>query len=171
MHVNEMTVSVTGTEDLPSSTESEVSLELRNECDALLSGRVCYRLGEEIGFDDHELWEISIVVSELVTNAIKFAGRGRLRVRLLPRPRPGIEIEVRDHGPGIANVDDAMTDGFSEGRFLEDEEKVFRRRGLGLGLGAARRLTDELLIDSAPGKGTRVIARKWLEEGDSRGRP
>lgn len=162
MHVNEMTATATRTENRHEATDSEVSIVLRNDCDALLCGRVCYRLGEEIGFDDHDLWEISIVVSELVTNAVKFAGRGRLRVRLLPRPRPGIEIEVRDNGPGIPNVEDALTDGFSEGRFLEEGEMLFRRRGLGLGLGAVRRLTDELLIDSAPGEGTRVIVRKWL---------
>jgi serine/threonine-protein kinase RsbT len=168
MHVNEMTATATTSNSVRGSTSSEVSLELRNACDALLCGRVCYRLGAEIGFDDHDLWEISIVVNELVTNAIKFAGSGRLRVRLLPRPRPGIEIEISDRGPGIADVEEALLDGFSEGRFLTEGETLFRRRGLGTGLGAVQRLTDELSIDSEPGAGTRVIARKWLERGEGR---
>jgi len=143
----------------------DLHLSFRGEHDALLCSRACYQLGEELGFADRELWEISIVVSELVTNAIKFAGGGRLRARLLPRPTPGIEIEVADDGPGIADVEQALVDGYSEGRMLADGETTFGRRGLGTGLGAVRRLSDELSIESAPGRGTRVVARKWLRAG------
>ena len=169
MRVSE-TTSVTGrVRNGRVSIGGEISVELTADYDALLCSRVCYQLGEEIGFADRALWEISIVVSELVTNALKFAGGGRMLVRLLPRPRPGIEIEVGDDGPGIADVDAALVDGYSEGRLVEEGEPTFGRRGLGVGLGAVKRLTDEMSIDSRSGGGTRVNVRKWLGRGEGRG--
>lgn len=150
-------------EDQRRSVAGEVSIELRAQCDTLFSSRICYQLGEEIGFSSRDLWEISIAVSELVVNVLKFAGKGILRVRLLPQPRPGIEIEVVDQGPGITDVEAVLVDGYSEGRLLNaDNISSLGRRGLGGGLGAVKRFTDELTINSSPGKGTRVLACKWL---------
>ena len=62
----------------------------------------------------------------------------------------GLEVVAVDNGPGIPDVDQAMRDGFSTGK------------GLGAGLGGAKRLVDEFEIESTVGKGTRVAARKWL---------
>jgi len=64
-------------------------------------------------------------------------------------PRRGIRLEFADEGPGIADLDRAMQDGFSTGG------------GLGLGLGGARRLAEEFHIDSSPGQGTRVRIARW----------
>jgi serine/threonine-protein kinase RsbT len=61
-------------------------------------------------------------------------------------------VEALDHGPGIVDVAAALEDGYSTGN------------GLGLGLPGARRLMDELEIESEPGRGTRVILRKWLPD-------
>jgi serine/threonine-protein kinase RsbT len=62
----------------------------------------------------------------------------------------GIEIEVSDHGPGIADVEGAMNDHFSSGGTL------------GLGLPGVKRMMDEFSLESSPGQGTRVTARKWI---------
>jgi serine/threonine-protein kinase RsbT len=72
-------------------------------------------------------------------------------IRELSRPERGVgvEIVVRDDGPGIPDVDQALRDGFTSGE------------GLGMGLPGARRLMDEMEIDSAPGRGTTVTVRKW----------
>jgi serine/threonine-protein kinase RsbT len=81
-------------------------------------------------------------------------GRGEVTIRdLLEAPaRIGMEIVVRDAGPGIADVDRALRDGFSSGT------------GLGMGLPGTRRLVDEMQIESVIGAGTTVTIRKWLRQ-------
>jgi serine/threonine-protein kinase RsbT len=72
----------------------------------------------------------------------------------------GVRLVVSDHGPGIADVDQALTDGHTTGQ------------GLGLGLGGARRLVDEFRIESVPGAGTTVTITMWAAPGRSAtGRP
>lgn len=79
-------------------------------------------------------------------------GRGEVTIRdLLEAPTQiGMEIVVRDTGPGIADIDQALRDGFSSGT------------GLGMGLPGTRRLVDEMRIESTLGVGTTVTIRKWL---------
>ena len=82
---------------------------------------------------------------------LKYAGSGKFSLRRVERPGSrGIEIEVSDNGPGIPDVDAAMSDHFSSSGTL------------GLGLPGVERLMDEFSLESAPGQGTRVTARKWL---------
>jgi serine/threonine-protein kinase RsbT len=96
---------------------------------------------------------IATAVSELARNVVRYAtdGRGEAIVREVTDQTggAGLEIVVRDEGPGIANVDQALRDGFTTGS------------GLGMGLPGARRLMDDFAIDSAPGHGTTVTIRKW----------
>lgn len=93
---------------------------------------------------------VATAVSELARNIVKYAGRGCLTVSPLGGPGPiGIEIVALDEGPGIEDVTRAMADHFSTGGTL------------GMGLPGVRRLMDEFTIDSAPGQGTRITARKW----------
>jgi serine/threonine-protein kinase RsbT len=83
--------------------------------------------------------------SELARNVLKYAGRGEAIVRVVERAgTPGVVAEFLDEGPGIADVDAAMADGFST------------QGGLGMGLPGARRLVDEFAIWSESGKGTKV---------------
>ena len=63
--------------------------------------------------------------------------------------RRGVRIVFADDGPGIADLDLALTDGYTTGG------------GLGLGLSGARRLVDEFAIDTGPGRGTRITVTKW----------
>ena len=73
---------------------------------------------------------------------------------LCEEKRVGVEIQVTDNGPGINNLEQAMIDGYSTAG------------GLGTGLGAARRLSDEFEINSRPNGGTSVIARLWRPAED-----
>jgi len=89
--------------------------------------------------------------SELARNALVYGGGGLARVEVVTsgNGRKGIRIGFIDEGPGIADVDLALTDGWSSGD------------GLGLGLSGARRLVDEFELTSKPGSGTSVVVVKW----------
>jgi serine/threonine-protein kinase RsbT len=103
------------------------------------------------GFRDRDKQAVVTVVAELSRNVVKYARSGRVVLSLIESAdRRGIEVLVVDNGPGIADLELAMSDHFSTGKTL------------GLGLPGARRLMDEFSIDSTPGRGTRVLARKWL---------
>jgi serine/threonine-protein kinase RsbT len=108
---------------------------------------------QELGFGLVDQSRIATAVSELARNVVRYAigGGGEALIRELSPTDQGIglEIIVRDEGPGIANVEQALRDGFSTGQ------------GLGMGLPGARRLMDEMAIDSMPGRGTTVTIRKW----------
>jgi serine/threonine-protein kinase RsbT len=88
--------------------------------------------------------------SELARNTLVYGGGGSAEVGVLHGARRrGIRIVFADDGPGIADLDLALTDGYTTGG------------GLGLGLSGARRLVDEFDIDTAAGQGTRVTVTKW----------
>ena len=88
--------------------------------------------------------------SELARNTLVHGGSGVARVETVERQgRRGVKAVFTDHGPGIADVEKALTDGFTTGS------------GLGLGLGGSRRLVDEFVLETAVGKGTTVTVIKW----------
>src|SRR5215471_911199 len=88
--------------------------------------------------------------SELARNTLVYGGGGHAEVATVSNgTRTGVRVSFVDDGPGIADLDLAMTDGYSSGA------------GLGLGLSGARRLVDEFQIETAAGKGTRVTVTKW----------
>jgi serine/threonine-protein kinase RsbT len=90
--------------------------------------------------------------SELARNIVRYAlhGRGEVTIeRVSDRERQGVRAVFSDKGPGIANVEDAMRDGFSTAG------------SLGLGLPGTRRLVDEFSIKSEPGRGTTVVIAQW----------
>ena len=90
--------------------------------------------------------------SELARNAVVHGGGGSARLELLDAAgRTGLRLTVEDSGPGIADIEQAMNDGFSTGG------------SLGLGLGGARRLTQEFEIWSESGRGTRVSITTWKQ--------
>jgi serine/threonine-protein kinase RsbT len=141
---------------------NELTVPITTEADSFWCSRLCTDAARRIGFDGKEIGAIAIAVSELVTNALKFAGSGVLTARRIESPRVGIELSVEDRGPGIRDPAAARIDGYSEGRLLQPEEYAHRTRGIGAGLGAVARLMDEVSIESPPGGGVRVVARKFL---------
>ena len=82
-------------------------------------------------------------------NIVRFADTGEVVVELLEVPRRGVQIVARDGGPGIADVDHALDDGYST------------YGGLGLGLPGVRRLMDEFAVGASPARGTTVTMTKW----------
>jgi serine/threonine-protein kinase RsbT len=106
---------------------------------------------EKIGFGRLEQALIATAVSELSRNIIAYAGSGEVvMMEVRQSGLRGMKVIASDEGPGIADIDEALTDGFSTGD------------SLGLGLPGTRRIVDELEIRSAPGEGCTVTAVKWL---------
>lgn len=104
----------------------------------------------ELGFNLVDQTKIVTAASELARNTVQYGGGGRVTIEAVEDfGRRGIRLTFQDDGPGIADIDLAMKDGFTTSG------------GLGLGLGGARRLSSDFSIQSAPGKGTRVIITRW----------
>ena len=130
---------------------AELHCPIRSEIDVRRAVLESIRYSQEAGFDEAPSQMIATAVSELVRNILKYAGSGEVRLRRVQRPSGGgIEVVVSDHGPGIADLDAAMSDHFSSSGTL------------GLGLPGVKRLMDDFSMESAPGKGTRVRACKWI---------
>ena len=104
-----------------------------------------------IGFDSYQTANFILAVSEILTNALRYAGHANIVVTRTTNNR-GIEIIISDTGPGIDDIEKAMQDGFS----------TFPEVSLGLGLGAAKRCVDDLEIISSR-KGTKVTLRHYLK--------
>jgi serine/threonine-protein kinase RsbT len=97
-----------------------------------------------------EQTKIVTAASELARNMIDYGGGGNVTVEIIDDgARKGLRLVFEDQGPGIADIPKAMTDGFTSGN------------GMGLGLGGAKRLSNEFEIRSAPGEGTRVAITRW----------
>jgi serine/threonine-protein kinase RsbT len=104
----------------------------------------------ESGFSLVDQTKIVTATSELARNTVEHGGGGTARVELLADGiRRGLRLTCEDKGPGIADIQLALKDGFTS------------RGGLGLGLGGARRLVNEFAIESRPGEGTRFTITRW----------
>ena len=135
------------------SSPTEVTVRIAEEDDIVTARGRARELARSLGFGLVDQSRIATAVSELVRNVIRYAdnGRGQMIARPLSNAnnQTGIEVVVSDEGPGIADLDAAMSDGYSSGA------------GLGLGLPGAKRLMDEMTIESAVGHGTVVTIRRW----------
>ena len=115
-------------------------------------------LAGKLGFSIRDRLLIVTAISELARNILDYAVRGEICVRVVQNHSGrGIGVVARDDGPGIVNVDHALTDGFSTSG------------GLGLGLPGVRRLMDDFQIESRAGEGTTVRVTKWLSDGHQGG--
>ena len=94
--------------------------------------------------------KIVTAASELARNALDYGGGGAVDVELVQNgTRPGVRLTFVDRGPGIADIEQALKDGYTTGN------------GLGLGLGGAKRLSSEFTIQSKPGEGTKITITRW----------
>jgi serine/threonine-protein kinase RsbT len=128
-------------EELPIRTGDDV-VRVRQQVRALAA---------ESGLSLVDQTKLVTAASELARNALVHGGGGTARVDVVTSGtgKPGVRIGFTDDGPGIADVDQALTDGWTSGG------------GLGLGLSGARRLVDEFELNSKPGSGTSVVVVKW----------
>jgi serine/threonine-protein kinase RsbT len=94
--------------------------------------------------------KIITAASELARNTLDYGGGGEARLEPLQEGiRRGVRVIFEDQGPGIPDIELALRDGYTSGK------------GMGLGLGGARRLCNEFHLNSEPGKGTRVVIARW----------
>lgn len=125
-------------------------LPLGSEYDIVLSRQAVRRMTQQQGFSLVDQTKMVTAASELARNAVIYGGGGVLKWRLLSDgAKRGLRLVFEDRGPGIPNMDLAMTDGWSSGT------------GLGLGLTGSRRLVNEFEIESTVGIGTRVTITRW----------
>ena len=111
--------------------------------------RAAAALGTASGLSDHATAELTLICSELATNLLDHGYDGIVSVTAFTAgQRTAVRIETEDRGPGIADLDLAMTEGYTT------------RGSLGQGLPLVRRLADEFEISSTA-EGTRVVATKW----------
>lgn len=141
-----------------SPSAAEKALPLRRDADVAVAQSIALRLAREAGFSKQAGWEFAIAVSEAATNILKYAVEGEV---ILRARECCLEFEALDRGSGIDDVETMLCDGYSENRNLAAAQVTINRRGLGLGLGAIQRLTDELSIAPRSGGGTVLVARKY----------
>ena len=128
----------------------DVHVAIRTDADVVTARQEARAMGVELGFTSTDLTLLATAISEVARNVTTYAGEGDVELRVVhERGRAGIEVVCRDEGPGIANVELAMQDGYTTGN------------GLGLGLPATRRLVDEFELETASGQGTRIRLVKW----------
>lgn len=129
---------------------SSGELPLKTEHDIVLGRQAVRHMAVQQGFSLVDQTKMVTAASELARNTLVYGGGGTLKWTLLTEgPRRGLRLEFEDQGPGIANLDLALTDGWTSGG------------GLGLGLTGTRRLVNEFEIQSTLGVGTRVVITRW----------
>ncbi len=130
--------------------KADVEVTVADDTDVLLVTQRVQALATMVGFSKPAAAALGTALSEVGTNIVRYAERGTVRMWVQEQDhRPGILIEAVDEGPGIPDVDQALTDGYTTGGTL------------GGGLGGAKRLVDRFDIDSAADKGTTVRLLKW----------
>ena len=128
-------------------------LRIESEGDIVLARRAVRAVATALGFSLTDVTRIVTAASELTRNIYQYAQRGLMRWRVLKSgDRLGLELVFADAGPGIADIAQALTPGYTTGK------------GLGMGLPGAKRLMDEMDIESRAGQGTTIQVRKWLRK-------
>jgi serine/threonine-protein kinase RsbT len=125
-------------------------VEVRTEFDVVKARQLVRAWCVEHGFSLVDQTKMVTAASEIARNTLTHGRGGTMRLEALRNGvRSGVRLIFDDQGPGIADLQMAMRDGYSTGT------------GLGMGLGGARRLVNEFSIDSTPGQGTRVSLTRW----------
>jgi serine/threonine-protein kinase RsbT len=131
------------------TTRSE-RLEIRSSDDVVRVRQLARTMALAAGLSLVDQTKIITAASELARNTLDYGGGGFVLAELVEAVgRRGLRLTFEDQGPGIANIDAALKDGFSTGK------------GMGLGLGGARRLSNEFSIHSKLGEGTKVVIARW----------
>jgi serine/threonine-protein kinase RsbT len=131
------------------SVVNSETLSVVSEADIIAVRRRVREVSIQVGLSLVDQTKLVTAASELARNTVIYGGGGSMQLESLNGPRLGVRLTFEDQGPGIADVELALRDGFTTGN------------GLGLGLGGAKRLVNEFELDSGPGRGTKVILIRW----------
>jgi len=132
------------------SANAKGEAPLRTEHDIVLARQQVRRLTQELQFSLVDQTKMVTAASELARNAYIYGRGGTMQWEILDLDgRRGLKLKFADEGPGIPNLDLAMTDGWSSGT------------GLGMGLTGTKRLVNDFEIDTKVGGGTRVTIARW----------
>ena len=130
------------------------SISLHFEYDLVAARRRARQIAALLGFDDQEQTRIATVTSEIARNALRYAGGGRAEFGLdSVNGAQALTLTISDRGPGIENLEDVLS-----GRYRSST-------GMGIGIVGARRLMDDVQINTVAGRGTTVAMRKLLPQG------
>ncbi len=125
-------------------------LDIRQSDDVVRVRQLARTLAVEVGLSLVDQTKIVTAASELARNTLDYGGGGQVTVEALEQAgRRGLRLAFEDKGPGIANIEQALKDGYTSGK------------GMGLGLGGAKRLSNEFSIESKAGEGTKVTIARW----------
>ena len=126
------------------------SMPIRASEDIVHVRQAVRKIAVSLGFGLIDQTKIVTASSELARNTLDHGGGGTAQLEVVRHDtRTGVRLVFEDQGPGIANIDQALTDGYTSAN------------GMGLGLGGAKRLSHEFDISSKPGSGTRVSILRW----------
>jgi serine/threonine-protein kinase RsbT len=132
------------------TTQKSETVEIRSSDDVVRVRQVARTLALGAGLSLVDQTKIITAASELARNALDYGGGGSLLAELVEvAGRRGLKLTFEDKGPGIADIEAALKDGFTTGK------------GMGLGLGGAKRLSNEFSIRSKPGEGTKIVIARW----------
>jgi serine/threonine-protein kinase RsbT len=130
--------------------EREGKVPINSEGDIVTARKIVRDATMAMGFSVTDVTRVVTAASELARNAFRYAGSGVMYWRMINASNGvGIELTFQDNGPGIPDIEQAMEPGYTTGR------------GLGLGLPGAKRLMDDMTIESLAGQGTKVTVQKW----------
>lgn len=125
-------------------------MPLRSEPDIVLSRQLVRKLTQQLGFSLVDQTKMITAASELSRNTVTYGGGGEMGWDVVEQGvRRGLRLRFRDQGPGIPDIAQALTDGWTSGK------------GMGLGLSGSRRLVHEFDIQSTVGEGTCVSVTRW----------
>ena len=127
------------------------SLPIRVEQDVVLARQAARQAAVACRMRLIDQTKLVTAASELARNAVIYGGGGSMEWDVVDSGlRRGLRLVFSDNGPGIPDIAQALTDGWTSGS------------GMGLGLSGSRRLVDQFELESEPGKGTRVAITKWI---------
>jgi serine/threonine-protein kinase RsbT len=131
-------------------TLNQSVLPIRTETDVVIVRQRVRAVSVDLKFSLVDQTKVVTAASELARNVLIYGGGGTVAIEVLLREnRNGLRLTFEDQGPGIADIGRALKDGYTSGK------------GLGMGLGGARRLVNEFEITSRVGEGTRVVITRW----------
>lgn len=128
------------------------NIKIENNMDLVKARQAIRNVALDLDYGIVNQTKLVTAVSELTRNVLLYARKGEIKIELIETgTKKGLRITVTDEGPGIPDVDLAVTGGFSTGK------------GLGKGLSGTKKLMDDFSIQTEVGKGTEVVIIKWMD--------